>query len=142
VGTERGRGRETGPALSLEILAAAAAGAVLGVLARYGLSLAVPHEPGTWPWATLAVNLVGCLLVGLLVAALVDHPSPHRLARPFLVSGVLGGFTTFSALALETRDLVAVERTGLAAAYVGVSLVLGLALVSLGRLLAQRRPTS
>jgi CrcB protein len=128
--------------LSFSVLAAAAVGAVLGVLARYGVSVTVPHDPGTWPWATFGVNLVGCLIVGLLMAALIDHRSPHRLARPFLVSGFLGGFTTFSALALETRDLIAADRLGMALGYVAASLALGIALVTLGRRLRPQRAAS
>jgi len=56
--------------------------------------------------ATLTVNIVGCLLMGLLVAVVVSDPGRHPLWRPFLGVGVLGGFTTFSAFALDTVTLL------------------------------------
>jgi fluoride exporter len=129
---------------------AVAVGGALGALGRYGIAEAFPRsEPTTgdeliatgtpWPWATFITNLVGCLLVGLIVHAVVEHRSAHRLARPFLVTGVLGGFTTFSALSVETIDLVNAGRSSMALAYIVASLVLGVIAVSLSRALAAAR---
>ena len=53
-----------------KILGAIALGGVIGAEARYGLALALPHDPGDWPWATLLTNLLGSLLIGALMAAL------------------------------------------------------------------------
>ncbi|MGM1059317.1 fluoride efflux transporter FluC [Saccharothrix sp. Mg75] len=104
------------------VLAAVALGGGLGGLARYGASLALPGPVGT-----LVVNVVGCALIGVLLAL---APRLHPLARPFLGVGALGGFTTFSAYALDAlhldgppafayllgTPLLAFAATGLAAA--------------------------
>jgi CrcB protein len=127
-----------------------AVGGAIGALARYGIAEAIPRlEPGTgyeqtatgttWPWATFLTNLIGCLLVGLVVHAVVEHRSVHRLSRPFLVTGVLGGFTTFSAVSVETLDLVNAGQSPLALLYVLASLVLGVIAVSVSRALAGAR---
>lgn len=91
----------TGP-----VLVAIAGGGVLGTLARYGLEFAAPTEPGRIPWGTFTANVVGCFLIGLLMVLSTEVWSPHRLMRPFLGVGVLGGFTTFSTYAVEIRDLL------------------------------------
>ena len=73
---------------------AALAPVLLGVtllLGWYAAGLALPHAPGTFPWATFLVNVSGSLAMGLLVAWLVTHPGAHHLARPFVGVGVLGG---------------------------------------------------
>lgn len=110
----------------------AAVGGAMGALARAGVAEAVPRAPGDWPWATLAVNLIGCLLLGALLAALaVRRPDAERV-QVFLGPGVLGGFTTYSAFALEVTDLIASGRPVAAAAYVAVSVVGGVLAVALG----------
>lgn len=123
-------------------VAVVALGGVLGALARYAVSVAVPHDdPAAWPWATFVVNLLGCLLLGILLdvidarrsAWVVAHPSRARLARPFLASGVLGGFTTFSTFSLEAVRLVGEGRPATAAAYAVSSVVLGVIAVLVGR---------
>lgn len=123
------------PGLALRlvpVVVLVALGGVLGALGRYALALALPS--GDWPWATLTVNLVGSLAIGLLVPRL-----PDGSWRPFLVTGVLGGFTTFSALAIETTSLIDGGRAPLALAYVLVTVVGGLALAGAGARLAGRR---
>lgn len=79
------------------VVAAVALGGGLGGAARYGVGLLVPGAPGTF-----LVNVVGCALIGVLV---VLTPRLHPLARPFLGVGVLGGFTTFSAYAVDAVRL-------------------------------------
>lgn len=116
----------------MPVVVLVAVGGVLGALARYGVSLALPA--GDWPWATLAVNLAGSLAIGLLIPRLGSGAW-----RPFLVTGVLGGFTTFSALAVETTSLVDGGRAPLALAYVAVTVVGGLALAAAGSRLAGSR---
>lgn len=107
-------------------LAVVAAGGALGSAARWGVGLALPH-----PAATLAVNLIGCAVLGFVVEAL---PTEHRLLRLFLGPGVLGGFTTFSTYAVETRVLVADGRPGAAVVYALGTLLGALAALSLGML--------
>ena len=109
-----------------------AVGGALGALARYGVQLGLPHSPGAWPWATVAVNLTGCLLIGLLLAVLLARAPDHPWLRPFLATGVLGGYTTFSTFSVDAVQLVEAGRWPLAVAYVLVSVLGGLAAVVLG----------
>jgi CrcB protein len=117
------------------LLLVVAVGGGIGSLARYGIDVALPYGRTDLPVATLLINVVGCLLLGLLVAGW-----PHaRWMRPFLGTGVLGGFTTFSAFALETDRLLD-RAPAVAVAYVALSMVLGLAAAAGGlRLAAGRR---
>ena len=89
-----------------QLLAAVSAGGVLGALARYGVGELIPQHPHGFPLATFGINVAGCLAIGVLMA-LTEHRPTHRLARPFLGTGVLGGFTTFSSYAVESRELFA-----------------------------------
>ncbi|MGY2127913.1 fluoride efflux transporter FluC [Blastococcus sp. SYSU DS0617] len=114
---------------------AAALGGALGALARWGAAEGLPHDAGGWPWATLLVNVAGCLLLGLLIG-LVGAGSPSWL-RPFLGTGVLGGFTTYSAFAVETVQLTDAGRPGLAAGYVAASVLGGVAASALGTLVGR-----
>ncbi len=95
-------------------------------------------NPATLPWATLTVNIVGCLAIGAVAGSAVIAAGPAWL-RPFLITGVLGGFTTFSALALETGLLLDAGRVLVAAGYVVVTMAAGLAAVRLGQLAVEAR---
>jgi CrcB protein len=111
---------------------AAAAGGVLGALARWGVSEAAPHHAGAWPWATLLVNLTGCLALGVLSTALfARHPGSSWL-RPFLGTGVLGGYTTFSTFAVETVQLVDAGAIVTAAGYLVASVAGGVLAAGVG----------
>jgi CrcB protein len=110
----------------------AALGGALGALARWAAATALPSFPGGWPWATLLVNLTGCLLLGLLIAVVAVRLPEARWPRPFLAVGVLGGFTTFSAFAVEVVEQVDAGAALLAAAYVLASVVGGIGAVALG----------
>lgn len=112
-------------------LAVIAAGGVLGAEARYGLSL-LQGEPPAVPWAVLSINVLGCLLIGVLMTVLLELTAPHRLARPFLGIGVLGGFTTFSTYAVDFKVLVDEGRPLVALAYVLGTPLLALVAVWLG----------
>jgi CrcB protein len=102
----------------------AALGGALGALARWGIGTALPSSPGGWPWATLLVNLTGCLLIGALLAVLLARIPRHTWLRPLLAVGVLGGYTTFSTFAVEVVRLGEAGAWPTAAAY-GVASVLG-----------------
>jgi CrcB protein len=106
-----------------------AVGAAAGALARWRVAELFDTDPGRLPWETLLVNMVGCLLIGV-AAARVEPGSDRWLAG---MTGVLGGFTTFSAFANETRTLLDADRAGTAFVYVGATLAGGLAAVALGR---------
>lgn len=123
----------------MPVLLAVALGGVLGSLARWGVDEAMPAtRPGDWPWATLTVNLVGALAIGALLTSGLLVGRPHWW-RPLLVTGVLGGFTTFSALALETGVMLDAGRPLAAIGYLAVTVAGGLAAVVLGRSLGSRR---
>ena len=115
-------------------------GGALGSLARDGLATLIAPARDGFPTATLATNLLGCLLLGLLLVVSENRLPPHRYLRPFLATGVIGGFTTFSTFAVETDLLGKDGHAGLAAVYVVASLAGGLAAtwagISAGRVLA------
>ncbi|MDT7567232.1 MAG: fluoride exporter [Pseudonocardiales bacterium] len=111
---------------------AVAAGGALGALARYGLALAIPPVPGHFPLATFLTNVVGGLLIGVLIVVLTELTTPHPLARPFLVTGILGGFTTFSTYAVDVEHLLAAHAVGVALGYLMGTLVAALAATWVG----------
>jgi fluoride exporter len=119
-------------------------GGALGSLARYGLTVAWPHRPGQFPWATFVTNVSGCLLIGALMVVMSEVWSAHRLLRPFLGIGVVGGYTTFSTYTVDVQLLVTAgaARTGLA--YLLGTLVAALAAayagIALTRLATRRHP--
>lgn len=111
-------------------------GGGLGALSRWGLSVAVTGlaektSLHRFPWGILACNLLGCLLIGALFGGIAgrNHPS---WVFPFLVTGFLGGFTTFSTFGADTRQLLIEGFQGAAIANVLISTVFGLAMVFLG----------
>jgi CrcB protein len=113
-------------------VAAVAAGGALGALARYGAGLALPHAPGTFPLATFLVNIVGCLLIGVLLVTITELRQVHPLVRPFLATGVLGGFTTFSTYAVDTQELLRTGHLATAVAYLAGTLVAAVAATWVG----------
>lgn len=117
------------PPIGAAVLGAVAAGGVLGALARYGLTETVRPGPNGFPWATFAVNVLGCFAIGVLLAVL--SPRSHPLLRPFLGTGILGGFTTFSTYAVDTEHLLG-HRPAVAILYFFGTLVAALAAVRLG----------
>ena len=120
------------PATRWDVLLAIGAGGALGSLARYGLSVAIPHGRGEFAVATLVTNVLGCLLIGVLMAVLTTTARPHHLARPFLGVGVLGGFTTFSTFVVDTLDAATTGRILASLGYVLASVALCLAAVTAG----------
>jgi CrcB protein len=115
-----------------DVLTLIALGGALGALARWATSVAWPAPPGSFPWATLQVNVVGCALIGLLMVVVRRRGTEGRYARPFLGVGVLGGYTTFSTYALDVHSLLLAHRVVPAAAYLVGTVVLGLAAVWCG----------
>lgn len=118
--------------LEVDILGVIAAGGALGSVARYGLSVAIPHARGDFAVSTLVINVVGCLLIGVLMGVITAMSEPHRLLRPFLGVGILGGFTTFSTYVVDTLDSAGTGHPLVALEYALGSVVLGLLAVGLG----------
>lgn len=87
------------------VIGVVAAGGALGSGARYGVTTAWPAVPGSVPWATVAINVAGCLMIGVFLGRLSTRPGTHPLLRPFFATGVCGGFTTFSTFAVQTLEL-------------------------------------
>nr|WP_199841194.1 fluoride efflux transporter CrcB [Amycolatopsis sp. AA4] len=115
-----------------------ALGGGLGALARYGLAQALPAAPGGFPWATFWTNVAGCFLIGVLMVLVTEAWSAHRLVRPFLGVGILGGFTTFSTYAVEARNLLRPDTVPLAFGYLGGTLVAALLAVLLGHAITRK----
>jgi fluoride exporter len=115
-----------------------ALGGALGSVARHGLSATVETRlNGLFPWGTFIVNVSGCVLIGLFAAlpAAGGRPMPPTEARAFLMIGLCGGYTTFSAFSLQTLNLIRLGDWPRAGAYVVASVVLCILGVWLGQLL-------
>ncbi|MEU4268481.1 CrcB family protein [Streptomyces sp. NPDC026092] len=114
----------------LPVVGAVAAGGALGATARYGAALAWPTPAGAFPWTTFTVNAIGCAAIGVLMVLLTEAvTAPHRLLRPFLGTGVLGGFTTFSTYALDTQRLLSAGNGARGMAYMGATVAVALVAV-------------
>jgi CrcB protein len=118
----------------LKSLLLVALGGALGSMTRFKLSGWVLHQTPNWrfPAGTLAVNLIGCFIAGLLAGMAVKQEVFTPEARLFLFTGLLGGFTTFSAFGLETLLLLKRGEAGVAFANVAISVVVGLLVAWLG----------
>ncbi len=116
----------------LDIIAVIAAGGVLGALGRYGLAVALPTRTGQFPWGTFCTNVTGSLILGALLALVVSRYAHTRYLRPFLGTGVIGAYTTFSTYTVEADLLVRDGHALLAIGYVLASLLAGLVAVWLG----------
>ncbi|MHB1211522.1 MAG: fluoride efflux transporter FluC [Candidatus Nanopelagicales bacterium] len=113
-----------------------ALGGVLGSSARYGLALAMGQHPAdAWPWATFVVNVVGAAVIGMVAIRLRDRP----WLLPFVITGILGGFTTFSALAVEAGSMLDAGRPAWALAYVAATVAAGLLAVRAGMAIGRPR---
>ena len=113
-----------------------ALGGALGALARYGLSGWVQAgTAGTFPWGTLAVNVLGCFLLGFAFRVLQFSALSPTL-RAAVTVGFLGAFTTFSTFSLEAIVLIQEERWARVAGYVGGSVALGLGALVAGMWIA------
>ena len=113
-------------------LLAVAAGGMVGATARWSISVAWPVSLDEFPTTTLAINLVGSFLLGLVVAGLLERRPPAPVTHTFLGTGLLGAFTTFSTLTVEAVVLVDAGQVWRAGVYLAVSLVAGVAVAASG----------
>lgn len=115
-------------------LLAIGCGGFLGAIARYGLSGWVQRATrGTFPWGTMAVNVAGCLALGVLMTLVEERSLVGPTARSFVAVGILGSFTTFSTFGVETFDLMRAGGWFPAMGNVAGNVVVGLAAVWCGR---------
>ncbi len=113
-------------------------GSLVGGVLRYGLSTWVHRvlDNPWFPYGTLAVNVLGCLVIGFLAGLAETRTAFTSEARLFLFVGILGGFTTFSFFALETFSLARDTQNVAALMNIGLQLILGLLAVWIGNVLA------
>lgn len=107
-------------------------GSAVGGAGRYAIAKVWPSVPGGWPVATMAVNVAGSFAIGVLSVWLAARAPEQRL---FWMTGVLGGFTTYSAFALETVTLAEGGALMRAAGYLALTVLLCLAAAAAGRAL-------
>jgi CrcB protein len=115
---------------------AASLGAVIGSLARLQIAYWIQTPSDTsFPWSTFIVNVIGALLIGLVAGS--PKIMNYETRRHFVVTGVLGGFTTFSAIAVETLNLA--NTLLISVTYVVATFAVGIAATHIGSLLGDRR---
>ena len=104
-----------------------ALGGMLGALGRHGVSVLFARSVGVgFPYATMAVNIFGSVIMGGIVGYALNHPMPPEL-KVFLTVGLLGAFTTFSTFSLDIAAMLQKSEFGAAALYRGVSVICGVA---------------
>ena len=122
----------------MPISVAVAVGGALGALARYGLDRFIERRSvAVFPWSTFTINATGCLLIGIVIAALVDRHHTPLWLRLGLVMGFIGGYTTFSTFAQETLDLIEEGDPGVAVLYAVGSLGVGVLAVYAGMMIGR-----
>jgi len=122
-------------------VALVAIGGAIGATLRYAMAGAVLRlvGQGSFPVAILSVNVIGSFVMGVFVAVAAQRELVHL--SPFVLTGVLGGFTTFSAFSQETVALIERGQIGFAALYVLLSVGLSVGALALGLLLARGQLT-
>ena len=122
----------------MSVVVSVAVGGAFGAISRYGLDRVIEQRTeSSFPWSTFAINVSGCLLVGFLIAAIVDRGSAPEWLRAGLVVGFCGGYTTFSTFGQETLDLMEANESVVAVLYVTASVVVGVLAVLAGTRLAR-----
>jgi CrcB protein len=114
-------------------LAAIFLGGALGTVARFLLDTARPAAPGHFPLTTLVINLSGSLAIGILIPLLTHLGGRWISARPFLVVGVLGGWTTYSTLTVDAVQLAHHGHVGTMALYLAATVLGGIVAVLIGQ---------
>ncbi|MDX2258004.1 MAG: fluoride efflux transporter CrcB [Hyphomicrobiaceae bacterium] len=125
----------------MKLLLLAACGGAIGSAARYLVGVGMGRWLGVsaaFAWPTLVVNVVGCFLMGFLIETLALRLNGSQELRVFLATGVLGGFTTFSAFALDFSVLVGRKQELMAGLYVAASVGVSIVALYLGLWLARQ----
>lgn len=122
------------------VVAVIAAGGVIGALLRYQLGRWWPTASPGFPWTTLLINVTGSLLLGVLIVVLTERRPAHRWLRPFIGTGILGGFTTFSTWCTDIVVLLHDGRPAFAALYLVGTLAGALSAGAVGISLGRRFP--
>lgn len=118
-------------------------GGGIGAVTRFVLSSALQRAAGpAFPWGTLAVNMIGCLLVGIAAELIRVRVDWHSNVRLFLIVGILGGFTTFSSFGYETLSLIQSEKYLEAIGNAAGQVLGGVLLVALGFYITHHFTTS
>ncbi|MBY0227195.1 MAG: CrcB family protein [Hyphomicrobium sp.] len=126
----------------MKLLVLVSAGGAIGAALRFltyqvFAGYAFARGGPMFPWATLAVNVVGSFLMGLAVVTIIERFDSSPELRAFVMAGILGGFTTFSAFSLDAADLYANRSLEAVAAYIVGSVVLSIAGLVAGMALAR-----
>jgi CrcB protein len=126
----------------MKLLVLVSAGGAIGAALRFltyqaFAGFAFARGGHTFPWATLAVNVVGSFLMGLAVVTIIERFDSSPELRAFIMAGILGGFTTFSAFSLDAADLYANRSLEAVAAYIAGSVILSIAGLVAGMALAR-----
>ena len=112
----------------LNILAVGAGG-FLGSVCRYLISLIKINETTLFPLKTFGINIVGCIVIGIIAVFASKNADLNPYVLLFLKVGLCGGFTTFSTFALETSDLIKTSHIGVAFLYATLSVLAGVAVI-------------
>ena len=122
----------------MKLVTLAAAGGAIGAAARYLVGIGAARLLGFgFPWGTLIVNVVGCLAMGLLIEMIAQKYSVTNEFRTFVATGILGGFTTFSAFSLDFATLLERKQHVAASLYLGASVSLSIIALFAGLALAR-----
>jgi fluoride exporter len=117
---------------------AVALGGAIGSAARFGVNQTAPHFLGTeFPWATFIVNVIGSFAIGFVAAFIFAKMPENENLRLFLTTGILGGFTTFSAFSLDVMSLMQRGEITSAALYAIASVILSILAVFVGFMLSR-----
>jgi len=119
------------------LLVIALGGGIGSVLRFLSTNLVQKYCPTVFPIATLVINILGCFLIGIIVGLLERHELSNSNLKWFLVTGICGGYTTFSAFSYENVALFQSNNSGLAFLYIGASVISGLFAVWLGLFLVR-----
>ncbi|MFF4898093.1 fluoride efflux transporter CrcB [Streptomyces sp. NPDC001068] len=126
------------PRRHARVLAVVAVGGAAGACARYAAALLWPTGSAAFPWTTLCVNALGCLIIGVFMVMVTELWSAHPLLRPFFGTGVLGGFTTFSTYCADIERLVREGMAGAALAYLALTVAAAMVAVTIGARVGRR----